>query len=180
MRNIQEKYSPSGTQELSWLQKNMTNNGQKNKMHWNAHIKSFQIICNVSTIFLSLLCSRDMSVYQRSINHQAREKHKTYQTVGWSFLGNMSEHFTLIFFFFFSFRNRPEKLLHPIKKKKHKATLSSPVQKIISNENNFFPVMPSDKLTLKMLDHKYDNHNFIWKKKFLLLSLINKKREIIS
>lgn len=70
------------------------------KMHWNDHTKSFQMISNVSTILPSLLCFLHTSVYQRTINHQAREKHKTYQTVGWSFLRKnvRAFHFDLFFF----------------------------------------------------------------------------------
>lgn len=57
------------------------------------------MLCNISTILPSLSCSQDTSVCQRSINHRAAEKHKTYQTVGWSFLRKNGRvfHFDLFF-----------------------------------------------------------------------------------
>lgn len=68
-----------------------------------------------------------VSVPEKHQSSSKRKKHKTYQTVGWSFLRKNVRAFHFDLFFFSSFRNRPGKLLHPIKIIKHKATqLSSP------------------------------------------------------
>lgn len=53
-----------------------------------------------------------------SINHQAREKHKTYQTVGWSFLRKTVRAFHFDLFFFFPFQKQTRKTSPPYKNNK--------------------------------------------------------------
>lgn len=131
MRNIPEKYSPRGTEEFFWLQESMVNNGQKNKMHWNDHTKSFQMISNVSTILLSHLCSQDTQQCTREASIIKQEKNiKPIKLQGGLFSGKMSEHFTLILFFSL-FQKQTRKTSPPYKNNKAQShTFQS------SSENN--------------------------------------------